>query len=182
MERLNIGLTDQQRKGVVEGLNKLLADEHVLYIKTRNYHWNVVGPRFHDLHIFLEKQYDQLAEIIDEVAENARMFGGTAAGSMKEFLKLTRLDENSGNTPDENGILQNLVEDHESIIRSLREDIQHADEELKAVEAADFLTSVLEQHNKMAWMLRSFLPTSGGRKRDVETKTESDKTLVGSHR
>ena len=182
MERLNIGLTDQQRKGVVEGLNKLLADEHVLYIKTRNYHWNVVGPRFHDLHVFLEKQYDQLAEIIDEVAENARMFGGTAAGSMKEFLKLTRLDENSGNVPDENGILQSLVDDHESIIRTLREDIEHADEELKAADAADFLTSVLEQHNKMAWMLRSFLPTSGGKKRDVEAKTESDKTLVGSHR
>ncbi|HYI96687.1 MAG TPA: DNA starvation/stationary phase protection protein [Bryobacteraceae bacterium] len=187
MERLNIGLTDQQRKGIVESLNKLLADEHVIYIKTRNFHWNVVGPRFHDLHIFLEKQYEQLAAIIDEVAENARMFGGTAAGSMKEFLKLTRLEENSGNVPDENGILQSLIDDHESIIRTLREDIEHADEDLKAADAADFSTSVLEQHNKMAWMLRSFLPTSGlatsgGKKRDVETKTESDKTLAGSHR
>jgi starvation-inducible DNA-binding protein len=181
MERLNIGLTDQQRNGVVETLNKLLADEHVLYIKTRNYHWNVVGPRFHDLHIFLEKQYEEVAEIIDEVAENARMFGGSAAGSMKEFLKLTRLKESSGDVPEENGILHDLVDDHESIIRSLREDIEHADEELKAADAADFLTSVLEQHNKMAWMLRSFLP-SVAKKRDVESKTESDKTLVGSRR
>ena len=180
MEKLNTGLTSDQRTGVVDTLNKLLADEHVLYIKTRNYHWNVTGPRFHDLHVFLETQYEELAAIIDEVAENARMFGGVAAGSMKEFLKLTRLKENSGETPDENGILHDLVDDHEAVIRTLREDIERADEEFDAADAADFLTAVLERHNKMAWMLRSFLPS--GKKRDVESKIESDKTLVGSRR
>jgi starvation-inducible DNA-binding protein len=163
---------------VVDTLNKLLADEHVVYIKTRNYHWNLTGPRFHDLHVFLEKQYEELAAIIDEVAENARMFGGIAAGSMKEFLKLARIKENNGEVPDENRILQDLVEDHEAIIRTLREDIERADEEWNAADAADFLTAVLERHNKMAWMLRSFLPA--GKKRDVESKVDSDKTLVGS--
>jgi starvation-inducible DNA-binding protein len=180
MEKLNTGLTSDQRAGVVDTLNRLLADEHVLYIKTRNYHWNVTGPRFHDLHLFLETQYEELATVIDEVAENARMFGGFAAGSMKEFLKLARLKENNGEVPDENGILQDLVEDHESIIRSLRDDIDRADDEFNAVDAADFLTGVLEKHNKMAWMLRSFL--AGGKKRNLEPKIESEKTLVGSHR
>lgn len=181
MEKLNIGLTNDQRTGLVESLNKLLADEHVLYVKTRNYHWNVTGPRFHDLHSFLEKQYEELAEIIDEVAENARMFGGVAAGSMKEFLKLARLKEHAGEIPDENGILHDLVDDHESVIRSLREEIEQADEEFNAPEAADFLTSVLEKHNKMAWMLRSHLPSQ--KRREVEPKlAESEKTLVGSRR
>jgi starvation-inducible DNA-binding protein len=176
MEQLNVGLTDQQRNGVVETLNKLLADEHVLYVKTRNYHWNLVGPRFHDMHLFLEKQYEELALIIDEVAENARMFGGFAAGSMKEYLRLTRLKENTGQSPDENGILQDLLSDYETIIRSLRTDIERAQDEFKAADAADFLTAVLEKHNKSAWMLRSFLPST---QRETQGHRKFDDTLVG---
>ena len=65
----------------------MLADEHVLYIKTRNYHWNVRGPRFNDLHKFFEAQYEELAGIIDEVAENARQFGGVAHATMAEFIQ-----------------------------------------------------------------------------------------------
>jgi starvation-inducible DNA-binding protein len=179
MERLNVGLNDEQRSGLVETLNRLLADEHVLYIKTRNYHWNVVGPRFHSLHLFLEEQYKELEVTIDEVAETARQFGGVAAGTMKEFLKQSRLDENKGGIPDEDGILRNLLTDHEAIVRALREDVERANEEYKAVEAADFLTAVIEKHNKMAWMLRSFLPSTGG---NVKTKNESDDALVGSRR
>jgi starvation-inducible DNA-binding protein len=66
---LNIGLSDQERKGVGDILNALLADEYVLYTNTRNYHWNVVGPQFHDLHKFFESQYEELNEMVDEVAE-----------------------------------------------------------------------------------------------------------------
>ena len=77
-------------------LNRLLADEHVLYTKTRNYHWNVVGPRFHSLHEFFEEVYEQLAETIDETAENVRQFGGFACGTMKEFLQFARISEQPG--------------------------------------------------------------------------------------
>ncbi|HYP09431.1 MAG TPA: DNA starvation/stationary phase protection protein [Bryobacteraceae bacterium] len=178
MEQINTGLTEQQRHGVVETLNRLLADEHVLYIKTRNYHWNVVGPRFHSLHVFLEEQYGQLAETIDEVAETARQFGGVAAGTMKEFLQQTRLRETPGQVPDEDGILRDLLNDHESVTRALREDVERADEEYKAADAADFLTSILEKHNKMAWMLRAFLPSAGGKH---QSSRESNDALVGSH-
>lgn len=180
MEQVNIGLKEDQRAGIVESLNRLLADEHVLYIKTRNYHWNVVGPRFHSLHLFLEEQYGELEETIDEVAETARQFGGLAAGTLKEYLKLTRLSEKPGEHPDEDGMLANLLNDHETIIRALREDIETADEKYESAEAADFLTSVLEKHNKMAWMLRAFLPSStrGKAKQDVQ----QDDALVGSRR
>src|SRR5436305_8692210 len=70
MEPINTGLEREHLQGIVDTLNKLLADEHVLYIRTRTYHWNVVGPRFHSLHEFLEQQYEAIAEIIDEIAEN----------------------------------------------------------------------------------------------------------------
>lgn len=155
-EKLNVGLDDGKRAAIVETLNKLLADEHVLYVKTRNYHWNVTGARFHDLHIFFEKQYVEIAEIIDEVAENARQFGGYAIGTLREFIENSGIEEAPGNIPDADVMIVNLLQDHESIIRKLREDIDKAGDELQAQDAADFLTGVLEQHNKMAWMLRSF--------------------------
>ena len=167
MEKINVGLSDEQRSGIVDSLNRLLADEHVLYIKTRNYHWNVVGPRFHSLHEFFEEVYDQLATIIDEVAESARQFGGFACGTMTQFVELARLKEQPGRIPDQNGMLQDLLNDHEAVIRSLREDIEKADEEFNAPDAADFLTGVLEQHNKIAWMTRSLLP-------DVERTQQPD--------
>jgi starvation-inducible DNA-binding protein len=181
MEKLKVGLEDEHRSGIVETLNRLLANEHVLYVKTRNYHWNVVGPRFNDLHKFFEEQYTQLEKTIDEVAENARQFGGVAAGSMAEFIELSKLKEHSGDVPDEHGMLSNLLADHETVIRGLREDIKKADEEYNAADAADFLTSVLEVHNKMAWMLRAFLGTGTSSGKGKAERRSSDE-LVGSRR
>src|ERR671912_71147 len=126
IQTINAGLTDEQREGVVETLNTLLSDQTLIYIKTRNYHWNVVGPRFHDLHKFFEEQYLLLAEMIDETAENVRQFGGFAAGTMNQFIELSQLKEEPGEVPDEEGMLRNLLEDHETVIRSLREDIEKA--------------------------------------------------------
>jgi starvation-inducible DNA-binding protein len=178
-EKINVGLSAEQRAGVVDALNTLLADQHVLYVKTRNYHWNVVGPRFNDLHKFFEQQYTLLAEMIDETAENARQFGGFATGTMTEFLEVSRLKEQPGRLPDENGMLQDLLDDHEAVIRSLREDVQKADEEYEAADAADFLTAQLEAHNKMGWMLRAFLGTAPGK---IDTKRRKSDELVGSRR
>lgn len=101
----NIGLSDEQREGVVGILNTLLADEYVLYTKTRNYHWNVVGPQFNDLHKFFEAQYNALNEIVDDVAERSRALGGSALGTMTEFLKFTRLKEESGYYPDRKSVV-----------------------------------------------------------------------------
>lgn len=173
MEKINVGLSDEQRSEITTSLNRLLADEHVLYIKTRNYHWNVVGPRFHSLHEFFEEIYTELAETIDEIAENVRQFGGFACGTMSEFIQLARLKEQPGRIPDQNGMLHDLLNDFESVIRTLREDIEKADEELNAPDAADFLTGILEQHNKRAWMIRSLLP-------DIERSCEPDVSLANA--
>lgn len=154
----NIGLNTDTRKSESDMLAAHLADLHVLYIKTRNYHWNVVGPRFGSLHLFFEKQYEEIATTIDEVAERIRQLSVKAPGSMAEFLKLARLsEETAGVYPDENTMIANLLADHESIIRQLREDINMADEDCGDIGTADFLTGLLEGHEKKAWMLRSFL-------------------------
>jgi starvation-inducible DNA-binding protein len=152
----NLGLSGKSRDAVLAALGRLLADEHVLYVKTRNFHWNVTGPHFGPLHQLFERQYDELAEVIDEVAERIRILGGVAPGSMKEFLKLTQIDEQPGGKLEAEKMIAALLSDHETVIRSLREAIEVAD---KAGDAGtdDFLTGLLEDHEKKAWMLRAHL-------------------------
>jgi starvation-inducible DNA-binding protein len=153
----NIGISDEHRKGVTSILNALLSDEYVLYTKTRNYHWNVIGPQFNDLHKFFESQYNELNEIVDEVAERARSLGGKAMGTLADFLKNTRLKEQAGQYPDARDMISNLLSDHESIIRTLRVDLEICADKYHDMGTNDFLTGLMEKHEKTAWMLRAFL-------------------------
>ena len=154
--KLNIGLAEKSRSGVVEILNRLLADEFVLYAKTRNYHWNVAAPNFSELHKFFESQYAELEGIVDEVAERARALGGRALGTLKEYLEVTRLKENPGSNPAAKRMIAFLLTDHERIIQALRNDLATCQETYQDAGTSDFLTGLMEQHEKMAWMLRSF--------------------------
>lgn len=153
----NIGIADKDRQAVAEILNTLLSDEYVLYTKTRNFHWNVTGLQFNDLHKFFEAQYEALDEFIDEVAERARSLGGRALGTLAEFSQRTRLKEEPKKTPDAKQMLANLLADHESVIRELRADLQTALDKYGDAGTSDFLTGLMEKHEKMAWMLRSYL-------------------------
>ncbi len=154
---INIGIPGSKRDAIVTILNTLLADEYVLYTKTRNYHWNVVGPQFNDLHKFFEGQYEALNGIVDEVAERATTVGGKALGTLTEFVKTTRLRERAGEYPDARGMISDLLADHESVIRQLRGDAVTVMDKHGDAGTNDFLTGLMEQHEKMAWMLRSFL-------------------------
>jgi starvation-inducible DNA-binding protein len=153
-ETVNIGLTAEQREGAAGILNGLLADEHVIYIKSRNFHWNVTGPEFHDLHEVFEEQYEQIAETIDEIAERVRALGETPLGSMAEFLAATRLKEATGaRTAGE--MIAELTADHEALIRRMREDLETIGEKFHDAGNQDAITGWMKQHEKMAWMLRS---------------------------
>ena len=152
----NIGIGEEQRNGVTQILNGLLADEFLLYTKTRNYHWNVVGPQFNDLHKFFEAQYEELDGIVDEVAERARALGGNALGTLAEFVKRARLKEQPGKYPDAKGMLAALSADHETLIRNLRADAEATMDKHGDAGTNDFLVGLMEKHEKMAWMLRAF--------------------------
>jgi starvation-inducible DNA-binding protein len=153
---IQIGISKQDSEAVIDILTKSLSDEYVLYTKTRNYHWNVVGPHFNDLHKFFEGQYDQTSEDIDEIAERIRALGGKAVATITEFLQHTRLQEHTGEYPDSKSMVRNLVADHETIIQNIRKDLKSC-EQHNDVGTEDFLTSMLEKHEKTAWMLRSVL-------------------------
>ena len=155
--KTQIGIRPEDLVQVADTLNKLLSDEHVLYIKTRNAHWNVIGPDFAAQHKFFESQYDQLEEIIDEVAERIRAIGHYTVGTMEDFLKLTQLNENSVEKNDSLSFIKDLLSDHESVIIEIRENIDHFADDLHDIGSSDFITSLMETHEKMAWMLRSHL-------------------------
>jgi starvation-inducible DNA-binding protein len=151
----NIGISEPNKQAVANELNQLLADEFLLYTKTRKFHWNVEGAQFHDLHLFFEKQYNQLAEIMDAVAERIRKLGHYAIGSMNQFLKETSLLEHEDSETSSASMLQQLLDDHETIIRRLRSDIDKFQDKYKDAGSADFITGLVEQHETMAWMLRA---------------------------
>jgi starvation-inducible DNA-binding protein len=153
----DLGLPENQQQDVASLLKVVLADESILYQKLRNYHWNVRGRHFFELHIALENDYNAIADVIDEVAERIRQFGVFSPGTLKEFLELTRLSEQPGVYPDAHTMVANLVADHEATIRNLRNDIEKIDDENDEVGTEDLLTGILQQHQKMAWMLRMYL-------------------------
>lgn len=155
--KTNIGITEENSKAVADELAKILADEYVLYTKTRNAHWNVQGPDFFEKHKFFEGQYEQLDDFIDDVAERIRTLGHYSPASLKSFLGLTQLTEMSSEKNDSNGFIKELLSDHESIIITLREHIQTFGDKYHDLGTADFVTGLMENHEKMAWFLRSHL-------------------------
>src|SRR5687768_5202281 len=154
---LNIGLSPEQLKGSVDLLTKVLANANILYTKTRNYHWNVVSTDFKELHVLFQEHYEQMAEAIDEIAERIRMVGHKAIGTHQEFNQHGTLKEYPGEYPDAKTMVQNLLHDHEAIIRELREDIKACEEQFNDKGTADFLSQHMQPYEKMAWMLRSYL-------------------------
>jgi starvation-inducible DNA-binding protein len=155
MKNETTGLSEEAVKGVSHILNENLCDEYVLTTKTRNFHWNVTGPHFAALHKFFEQQYEQLDEIVDAVAERVRSVGGWAFGTLEEFSGRTHLQETPARRPEAIAMAAELAADHESIIRRLRNDVETCAKKYRDEGTANFLTDLMERHEKMAWMLRS---------------------------
>lgn len=155
--KINIGLTDEQRQGVVDLLNRDLADLYLLIVKTKKYHWDVVGPQFRTLHHLWEEHYEALTISIDAVAERIRALGGYPLGTLEAFLKHASLKEHPNDLPNAKEMVVRLMTDHEQIIRNLREHSQKIEEDYNDPATQDFVNGLVEEHEEMAWMLRSFV-------------------------
>lgn len=154
--KTSIGIKEEARQKIAEFLSVILADEHILYTKTRNAHWNVEGSDFHAMHLFFEEQYGELEGVIDEIAERIRQIGHYAPGTLKSFLELTRLTEAKEGKNDSTSYIKELKADHESIIIHIRENIEWI-EDANDNGTADFLIAIMQGHEKQAWMLRAHL-------------------------
>lgn len=154
-QEINIGINEENRIQIANGLSRLLADSYTLYLKTHNFHWNVVGPQFNTLHTMFEQQYSELAIAVDDIAERIRALGVKAPGSYHQFSELTRIEEVKDD-PDATEMVAQLVKDHEAVVRTAREVFPIA-EEASDEPSADLLTQRMQLHEKTAWMLRSLI-------------------------
>ncbi len=155
MKKMDIGISDVNRKQVAQGLSKLLADTYTLYLKTHNFHWNVEGPMFQTLHVMFMGQYTEMWNALDIIAERIRALGHYAPGTYSEFVKLTSIKESKA-VPKANKMIEELIEGHEAVIKTARS-IFEAAEKAKDQTTMDVLTQRLDIHEKTAWMLRSLL-------------------------
>ncbi len=147
-----IGIKKENLAAVAASLGKILADEFVLSVKTKKAHWNVEGPNFYGRHKLLEEQYHQLDDVLDEIAERIRSLGHFPPATLKEYLELTHLTEVTGNN-----MIAELLSDHESILKHIRENIDGYVTAFHDAGSSDYITGLLEKHEKMAWMLRASL-------------------------
>jgi starvation-inducible DNA-binding protein len=155
VQTIDIGIDAATRKAIVEKLGRLLADSYTLYLKTHNFHWNVTGPMFRELHLMFEEQYTELAAAVDVIAERIRTLGAPAPGTYREFQKLTQLKEPDAIPPAVEMIAE-LTADHETVVRAIRDAlpvVQQADDD----STDSLLADRLVVHEKTAWMLRTLL-------------------------
>lgn len=151
--KIDIGIPEESRVEIAQGLSRVLADSYTLYLKTHNYHWNVTGPMFQTLHTMFETQYTELAMAVDEIAERIRSLGEYAPGSYKQFADLSSIEEDTTVPPAEDMVKQ-LVAGHEAVVRTARA-VYPATETGSDEATADLLTQRIAVHEKTAWMLRS---------------------------
>lgn len=148
--------THKHAQKIADELTHLLADTYTLYLKTQNYHWNVTGPYFPQLHKLFEEQYEELAEAVDIVAERIRALDCHTPASFTEFQKLTSLKDETGAHISYEKMIRNLLKDHETISHHLLIIFEKA-EQANDQATIDMLTERMRAHDKTAWMLRSSL-------------------------
>ncbi len=152
---IDIGISEQDRRSIAEGLSRQLADNFTLYLKTHNFHWNVKGPMFQTLHVMFMEQYNELWLALDAIAERIRALGFPAPGTAAEYAKLSSIAETPG-VPEAKEMVRLLVQGHEAVAKTARK-IFPAVEKASDEPTADLLTQRLQVHEKTAWMLRSLL-------------------------
>lgn len=155
--KTDLGISQKHLQEETGLLGFLLSDAMVLLVKTKKYHWNVQGPEFYQLHNLFQEQYKEQEAAIDDIAERIRALGAYAPGSMKAFLKHAHLSESAAEAMTAKEMLADLLDDHAFIIKKLRTAIVQCDDVYKDAGTADFLTGLLKQHEKMAWMLSATL-------------------------
>jgi len=153
MSKINIGINEKDRLAIAEGLKKLLADSYTLYLQTHNFHWNVTGPQFRELHLMFEEHYTELAVAVDDIAERIRTLDVAAPGTYKTFASLSSITEVEG-VPAASDMVTILTQSHEQVVKTCREVLQvaqSADDE----SSASLISDRMRLHEKTAWMLRA---------------------------
>ena len=153
MTDIDIGINKENRTQIADGLKRLLADSYTLYLQTHNFHWNVTGSQFRELHLMFEEHYTELAVAVDDIAERIRTLDVPAPGTYKEFAKLSSIEEVDG-VPTSAEMVRLLTKGHEQVIKTAREVLKTA-QDANDESTASLVSDRMRIHEKTAWMLRA---------------------------
>ena len=153
--KVETGINQEHRDEIAHGLKQVLSDTYCLMLMTQNYHWNVKGNLFREIHLMTEEQYEDLFEAIDKVAERIRALGHITPGTMAEFNDRTNINIPNAELSDLE-MVADLLAANETVVRVLRNTLEPA-EKAHDEATADLITERLRFHEKTAWMWRSFL-------------------------
>ncbi|WP_193165219.1 Dps family protein [Microbulbifer hainanensis] len=153
MSKIDIGIASKDREAIAAGLKRLLADSYTLYLQTHNFHWNVTGPLFRDLHLMFEEQYTELATAVDDIAERIRTLDVVAPGTYKAFAQLSSIEEVE-EVPAAEKMVEILTHGHEQVVKTCRDVLKTAQEGDDESTVA-LVSDRMRVHEKTAWMLRA---------------------------
>ena len=146
-----LNLDTSKTKDTVGELNILLSDYQLYYQKLRNYHWNIVGQNFFDLHEQFEEMYDDAKLKIDEIAERILTLRFQPESNLTTYLKLSNIKESSSDVTDKE-MVTNLLDDHGTIIKQMRKTTEVAD--ANGDEGTiDLIGAYIRELEKTSWML-----------------------------
>jgi starvation-inducible DNA-binding protein len=146
-----LGLDKEKTSKTVDELNVLLADYHLYYQKLRNFHWNVIGKNFFDLHEKFEELYDDAKLKVDEIAERILTLRYTPTSNLSDYLKAASLKESKSDLTDYE-MIETLLEDHGLLLKQMRSVVKTAD---KAGDEGtiDLIGAYIRELEKTSWML-----------------------------
>ncbi|AIM15943.1 MULTISPECIES: DNA starvation/stationary phase protection protein [Neobacillus] len=136
-------------------LNQQIANWNVLYTKLHRYHWYVKGPHFFTLHAKFEELYEEAAAVIDELAEQLLVIGGSPISTLKEYIQYATIKESTEMLTAEE-MVQAVVNDFSQIVAELQAGMEVAEQNNDEV-TSDMFLELIEKLNKHNWMLKSFL-------------------------
>ena len=142
-------------KNIISLLKEFFASTYTLYLKTQNFHWNITGNRFYELHLLFEKQYKEMQEAIDVIAEHIRTLDTFTSSSFKEFLTLSKIQESLGDIPPNAEAMIKQLANDQDIICNLANELIVATSDDQATQ--DLIIDRLRVHKANAWMLKSSL-------------------------
>ena len=152
---MKLGWTNEEIQSITSVLNELLANYNVHYQKLRNYHWNVKGGDFFDLHEQFEKLYNEALENIDAIAERIRVFGKTPLSTLKEYIETSVIKE-TGSDLSSDVMVREILSDYTLLLKSMSSVVEVAAEmeDSGTEEMVKVFINSIEKHH---WMFSAFL-------------------------
>ena len=141
---------------ITEDLNLFLSNLNVFYRKLQNYHWNIIGEDFFDVHTKLEELYNNINNQIDEIAEHILSMGQMPLGRMKDYLDITQITEAENEKKCSKHIFETILKDYNILVENVTKIKEDADNQNKYSTSA-LMDEYLLNYKKNIWMIKQFL-------------------------